>query len=266
VVRGLLLGLVVQAFVTVAQVLPAGSLTRAIGTLGEPNLLAHAAAIAALAVVAIAPRPLRDGGFALVAAAVVVWLSGSRSGLVGLALGVTALAFVLPRTASKRTAYAFAVVVVVAAGLAAAALSGGRLADPWLTSPDVIARLQVWATAWSATMERPLTGFGHGSVGWVYEFWPVAETGPRHRNLHAHNAGLQVLVSFGVPAFVAFAGACLALVWRTWHRRRDLALVVLLVAFAMNAVDVTLFHSALFLSVAAATEFGTTRQGRSHGG
>jgi hypothetical protein len=247
VATGLLLGLALQAAIVAVAAL-GGATIRTTGTFFDPNLLAHVVVVSALAVGAVSPRPLRDVSLALALAAVSVWFSGSRSGMLGLVIGAAAMAAVLPVAPRRRAALALGAAAVIGVGAMVAVSSGSRIADALGGDQNVRARWQVLETSLALAATYPLTGVGHQNLGNHYEFAVPPEPGPRYRNAHAHSL-VHVPVSFGWPVAIAMLAALLALLRRLAARRGGPAIVVLLVALALNLGDLTLFHSAVFLPV-----------------
>jgi hypothetical protein len=244
---GLLLGIGIQALVVAGQLATSGGGGRAAGTMGDPNTLAHVIVVAALAVAVISRRPSRDGTLALALATAVVIASGSHAGLVGLLLGTAVLAGpALLRIRGRRS-------FVLAAGLAlaaAAVVAVAGMARPGAVTGDdqnLRARVQVWGIAWRLAAEHPLTGVGHDNVAHHYEFAVPPEAGPRYRNAHAHNALLHLAASFGWPVSAAFTLALVAMLRLLLAARATTTVVLFAVALLLNLVDLTLFHSALFL-------------------
>jgi len=247
---GLLAGLAVQAAWAGGEAWGGGA--RAAGSLGEPNLLAHAAIVTALAIGAVSPRPLRDGLAALVLAAIVIGSSGSRAGLVGLLVGWPLLAAALPLARAQRRRLLLAAALVVGVGAIVAVAVGSRLITPLTDDANLTARMQAWQTAVDVAAAHPLVGNGHGRFALAYEFWKPDEQGPRYRNNHAHNAFLELAAGFGWPVALGFVALLGALWARLWGAGAAPVGVALAVALLVNLVDVTLFHAAVFLPLVLA--------------
>jgi len=244
--RGLLAGLAAQAFLAVGQIITAGTAApRAAGSLMEPNLLAHVALIAALTATAVARRPLRVGPLAALLAIVIIAASGSRTAILGLALGAAALSATLTHRYLRRRALALSAGLLVVGVVVAAAVLGARSDGPWGEDPNVRARCQVWQASSQIAADRPLLGVGHERLALFYEFWRPPEEGPIYRNTHAHNAWLALAAGFGWPTAVAFGVLLLASLWRS--PRPGPAAVVLGAALTVNLVDLTFFHPAFFV-------------------
>ena len=247
---GLTLGLGVQAALALQGLVRLGAnASRASGTLGDPNLLAHVAVITALAVVALAPRAPRLGAVALALALACVLASGSRAGVVGLLLAaLVVLPILVPGLRSWRRQWP---VLLAVAGVSVVLLAAGaplhRLVQPLAGDINLQARQQAWSVAWAAATARPLLGLGHDRFGLMYEFAQPHAPGPRYRNTHAHNAALYLAASAGWLVTAAFAAAVIAVVVRAIRRRAWIALLVIGTALMLNLVDATLFHAAVAL-------------------
>lgn len=237
---GLLCGLGVQLLVTVGQLL-GGDGARPSGTLGDPNLLAHAAVIAGLASVALARGPARTAGVAAAIVAPIVALSGSDAGLVGLGLGVLLVAAALMKR--RRPFLMGAAAVAVAVILL---LGGPRLLDFLRADSNNTARLQAWETVTTLAAEYPVAGVGTGNFAHFYEFAVPAEQGPRFRNHHAHSL-FGVGAESGLLVALALMGGLSLLVASYFRRGQPLLGAVLGVALLLNLVDLTLFSPAMML-------------------
>jgi O-antigen ligase len=255
---GILLGVTVLAWYAIIQqahgarmVLnlerPAVYGMRASGTHFCPNHFANLMEIvfpfaAALAVSPGVAVPLRLlSVYAFVLFLPVMFLTQSRSGWLGTAVGVAAALLILAARKGWRrflgtlVAGAVALAVVFAVAWCASPMVRERITGASITSPDpaVHARFLMWRDTAAMIRESPWTGHGPGSFPWVY---------PRFRTItmqfffnHAHNEYLEVAAEYGlagVALFGAFVGwaliRSLAAGLRS-SRDRDAALVAALV-------------------------------------
>ncbi len=143
------------------------------------------------------------------ATAGILLVTQSRSGLVGYAVGLMALAWLGPRHWRWRLLglglLAAALVGGVVSGLVAGApwaeAVGGELAPlDWLSS-----RPEIWARALYALEDFPLTGLGMNMfrrLGPV--FYPYFRLSNEIDLAHAHNQWLQAGVDLGLPGVVVF--------------------------------------------------------------
>lgn len=247
---GLTVGLGAQAALALQDLVRLGAkASRASGTLGDPNLLAHVAVITALAVMALAPRAPRLGAVALALALACVLASGSRAGALGLLLAaLVVLPILVPGLRSWRRRWpALLPVAGVAVVLLVAGAPVHRLVQPLAGDVNLQARQQAWSVAWSAASARPLLGLGHERFGLAYEFAQPHEPGPRYRNTHPHNAALYLAAGSGFLVATAFTAAVAAVMVRAVRRRAWIALLVIGTALMLNLVDATLFHAAVAL-------------------
>lgn len=211
---------------------------RASGAFMCPN---HFASFIGLALpLAVALVFCRDAGyvvrlFALYAAAVIppaVYLTQSRSGWLGVLLGLIVTTVLLAARRSWRSFWAACVLApLVATGIAACA---------WTVSPMVRARvedalqgnprIQLWKDTAQMIRAAPLWGHGPGSFRWVYPaFWHEMKSylDPEH----AHNEVLEAAAEHGAAGaallaagFLTAAGTLL-LRLRAATRNRDASLI-----------------------------------------
>lgn len=170
---------------SLADVCGPGTLIRAVGTFGNPNLLAAflvlALPLAAFGSAVLADRSSRLFGTAIVVlAAVAVLLTGSRGGVLGAVAGAGAALVLARPTRGRLIAAAAALAAVIGAFVLAAA--GG----------SVGVRQDVWAAAGQLVVTHPL-GVGPGRAGAL-----IADLVPGDEDLqHAHNMWLNVAVESG---------------------------------------------------------------------
>lgn len=240
VATGLLAGLGAQVAVALVQFTVSGGAVRVGGTLGDPNVLAHAALVTALAALALSPRPRRAiaaAGLALGAIA----LAGSHAGYGGVLLAGVGLVLIQPVGRRRRVAVGGIIVGVVAA----AALIGPSW-DSVLQDTNTLARAQIWGTAVDSAMQWPLTGVGYGNLRHFHEFALPEAPGPRYRADHAHSL-LGLASEFGWPLAFAFLGCLLLVLQRLMTAGARAAALALAIALLLNLADLTLFYAAMFV-------------------
>lgn len=185
---------------------------RTFGTFYNPNCLAGYLAIALPAAIlvlimawraATSPdRPDRPrlelilAGFALLIPALTIFLTASRAGVLGAALGIFVLAIAMPTRIRVRW------LVVVALGLAALVMIAPPLRNRVLSlatqSHSAVFRWYTWQGTADMIIARPVTGFGPGSFEESYQRY--AHTGFTRM---AHQTPLQIAAEAGLPALIA---------------------------------------------------------------
>lgn len=152
----------------------------------------------------------------------------TRSGTVTIALAavvvVAAAALLVRRARTPRTRLATSagIVAVVAAGVAGAFAFQGQLFALLGKSEDLTGRLGIWEKVIGLAQERPAFGWGWVSywVPWVEPFQSlVFRNGVRQ--LHAHNAWLDVWLQVGIVGLVIFAALVLGAAVRSWAFATD---------------------------------------------
>lgn len=182
----------------------------------------------------------RDAGyvvrlFALYAVAVIppaVYLTQSRSGWLGVLLGLVVTTVLLAARRSWRSFWAAcALAPLVAAGIAAGAwtfspMVRSRIEDALQGNP----RIQLWKDTAQMIRAAPVWGHGPGSFRWVYPaFWHEMKSylDPEH----AHNEALEVVADHGaagtalLAAGLLTAAGTLLLRLRAATRDRDASLI-----------------------------------------
>jgi putative inorganic carbon (HCO3(-)) transporter len=186
---------------------------RAQGPFSEPNQLGALSAIVlflACGFMLGGRRPWQRAGASLL-------LLLSRGSWIGVALGLVAMVFLLPRGARwalvlRGLALLVTVLVLALSGLAGPqqfGVVGARLRT--LTNPEgnpSDARPLLYREAWREVRARPLTGFGPGG-------FPTASLSPESvvssvRAYHAHNVLLTMAAEAGLPAAALLVGFTLA--------------------------------------------------------
>lgn len=185
---------------------------RAFGVTGNPVHLG--ALCAATSVLVVRERRLDPlGAIVIVAASIGVQLSGGRSALLLLVIGVGIVAL---RTRAIRTLAVLA--LLCASGIALASLLPGAAENQSATSRAVASessgstriRVDIWEAGALAATERPLLGHGPGRFGAAtspLRSLAVARIGGDARFTDAHNIFVEVLTTTG------FLGLLLFLLW-----------------------------------------------------
>jgi O-antigen ligase len=236
----------IAQFVGIDPILPAHSyhagegiwtIVRTPSTMGNANFLANYLVYASLCSVALVSWKERDawswlGAVAFCAGMVAIVLSGTRSGILGLAAALAVLAI----GANPRRRYWIVASCACAAALVAA-LAISPLGTPlkarvrW-SREDALGggRLLLWRDSARMIASRPLTGFGPDSFGREFPVFQSIELAKAHPDFYQespHNALLDAATTAGVPGFL-LAVAMLALgfhsAWRVRSSELRLAL------------------------------------------
>ena len=213
---------------------------------GAFNLAGHAILLDGLVLVAATDAPVMGligvllAGFGIVA-------TGSRAAFVA---GLVGFPWLLWFLLAPRLRKRFAIFVAGCGAILALAVRFhllGRI-QIWSASglSDPVSRQAIWRVAWDAFREQPWTGIGGGNSFATY--WHLHEPGGlRLVVTHAHNLFLQYGAAYGTFGLIAVIGLTVGLValgW-SWGRWRGLALTVPVVV--LQAVDVTLFYTAVLV-------------------
>lgn len=208
---------------------------RAVGHLRQPNHLATlllwgALAWAVLHALARLPRGAGVAGMALLMVAVV--LSGSRTGLLGVAL--LPLWALLDRRLPMHTRGLLFAAPLMAAATVWALVESAAQGGPAL---GVVTRLEqvqsgevssgrwaIWANALALIGQQPWTGVGLGHFNIAWTLTPMSER-PGEPFGHAHSLPLHLLTVLGLPLGLAFFAAAgyglLAATRRVWSAAED---------------------------------------------
>src|SRR5262245_21197661 len=194
--------------------------SRLAGGIGNPNELARMLlpALMLSAFALGAARGLRRSLLAGIAIALVIalFLTGSRGGLVGLAVAVTlAIAFAGPLRARAVTAVlALAAVAVVWFGFFAAPAEVDRVTH--FTEGGGTGRTDLWSVALATFEDHPLLGVGAGNFTVVSPQYTFSDVNlPRidlvfDERKVVHNTYLHMLSELGVVGFAIFGALLLA--------------------------------------------------------
>ncbi len=193
-----------------------------------------------------------------VASIVIIWgiiLSGSRGGVLGLAIALgVLLGIALFRKYSKVFWVGSLVMIVVSAvfyfaffGTTRTDNIGGSSANAQYTTQ---ARYVLWNDAWQITKDNPLLGTGPSNFFISFQLLANPKITSNERFDDAHNIVLNTTATVGIPALLAFAALVMIaffVVWKESFYKRDSALwaisglVGLLVAAMFNPVSVSVW-------------------------
>jgi len=197
---------------------------RAVGNLRQPN---HLASLLIWSVIALVPLvewrriPRWLGGLLLLFIMYAVFLSGSRTGLIGGAI-VLVLWALCDWTLSASTRIALVVSVAFAAAM------------PWLTvhlSHEVIgtatrasdgdsSHFAIWKNAVEMIRQQPLLGVGWGEFNFAWTLTPFPHR-PTAFFDHTHDLPLQLLVELGIPLGLLVLGLLLWALVQGFMRARS---------------------------------------------
>lgn len=147
-------------------------------------------------------------------------LTQSRSGWLGGAGGLVALAITLGLTSRRRrlrqAARWLLLGLILILGVTLAALGPQLSASLWPSSAglgggvSLSGRVEIWSRALYAIQDFPFTGTGLGTFRQVVHLlYPLFSMSPDSDFAHAHNMFLQVALDIGLPGLIAY----LALLW-----------------------------------------------------
>ena len=197
------------------------------GIVGNSSLLGFVALLALIVfAIQFAGKTVgRASGIAsIVVAALVIYLT--RSATITIALVVLAAVVVLVlllRRFENRRGYIWAgVAVVVAGGIAVMIAIPEKLVALVGKSPDLTHRTDIWADVIALAQQRPAFGWGWVSywVPWVAPFDTLAKNSGV-RQLHAHNAWLDIWLQLGIVGLVVFGALVLSTLVRSWLFARE---------------------------------------------
>ena len=174
-------------------------------TLGNPNFVgAYLASVLPLAAADLLPRRVRLVAFGLILLGIAA--TTSRGASLGAVAGM--MAFTAARPSRRSRAALFATLLVAALVVS---VGGGGTRSIEDTSRG---RWYILSVAAPHLLERPLTGFGPGSMallypGWEMERWSAGGIDSDVRRYaaaqrHAHNDYVELLSDLGVPALVSW--------------------------------------------------------------
>ena len=194
------------------------------GIVGNSSLLGFAAVVGLLIFcLQFASRSTNRWRTAFWIAVAVANIVLTRSATITIAIvilvAVLGVVLLLRRTGPKATVAVYAAVVALIVG-AAVVVSRASSAILGLLgkSDDLTGRLDIWSAVIDLAQQRPAFGWGWVSwwVPWVAPFDTLAfEAGVRQ--LHAHNAWLDVWLQLGVLGLIVFGGLVLGTAVRSWQ-------------------------------------------------
>ena len=148
-------------------------------------------------------------------------LTRAATNIVGLVVVLVVVAAVLlvrrARTDRARGITYGGIVVVVLAGAAGALVFWQQLLALLGKSPDLTNRATIWHSVIELAQQRPVFGWGWVSywVPWVAPFNDLAKNNGV-RQLHAHNAWLDVWLQLGILGLVVMGALVLSTLARSW--------------------------------------------------
>jgi len=174
----------------------------------------------------------------LVLVAGVLLLTQSRSGWIGAAVGLLALATLWGLSGCRRwmrvLGVALPLLVVVAAVVGVFAVGPARIAaafdgagggepiDTAVGEVTMTGRVELWNRALYAIQDFPFTGCGLGAFrSIVHTLYPLFEAGPDEDVGHAHNIFLQVALDIGLPGLVAYLALLIIAGTVCWRSARS---------------------------------------------
>jgi hypothetical protein len=238
----LLAGLALHAAYGLFQYLadPALAPARVMGHDPNPNHFGHAGLAMALLIVLLAG--FRTGVWAAVVGGLMVFLSGSRTALVGWVLLVAWFGVGFAR---RLTVFHLALVALVGAILLGSQMH--RFAELALNLTDQN-RWVIYSTLWQAFVSHPWYGMGIGSIPAYFLLNRPPETLEIHIS-HAHNLYIQLLAEMGLLGLLGFALVLAKVVQLFWKTRAWQAVLALGIVLSMNLFDNTLFYAGVYYSV-----------------
>jgi exopolysaccharide production protein ExoQ len=148
-------------------------------------------------------------------------LTRAATNIIGLAAVLVVVAAVLlvrrAATARGRGLTYGGIVVVVLAGAGTALAFSQQLLQLLGKTPDLTNRAEIWNSVIGLAQQRPVFGWGWVSywVPWVAPFDHLAENNGV-RQLHAHNAWLDVWLQLGILGIVVLGALVLSTLARSW--------------------------------------------------
>jgi hypothetical protein len=241
---------------------------RAYGNLRQPNLLALLSLFGLVATFALFSRQ-RLIAFAIVLPLTfAVIASGSRAGMIGLALlGCVWLAkWVVQRNGfTERLRRAIAIAVVALGAIALILLLVALVGSHDARAASTQHRLLLWQNVLSVIAMDPWLGVGFAQLNFAWTLTPLAARAPDVFD-HAHNFVLQWAVEFGIPVAV---GLCVLLTATLYTCVVDKAvpwrgsvLAIVAVALLHSAVEFPLWFLHFLLPVSALVSLLVAAVGR----
>lgn len=251
-------------FVLVEQIMsPYGFHNRAVGLTIHANILGHCAVACAGLVMLGKRHRLTALGFVL--ALGVIWFSGSRAALIGLAPLLLYWVYTVPRFWRILVLSLLSLGVVAGVWLANLGELGRftTLFDP--NDPTTTSRLGIWQVALFMFTDYPLLGGGLGSFPHFYSVWGT-ELATDLLASHAHNIFLHLLAETGLLGLVGFLGLLLSIVLVLGKARAWAAIVVIISILVLNLADYTFFNEAIYYPFWLAVAWGASSGSRQRRG
>jgi len=192
------------------------------GIVGNSSLLGFVALLALIVfAIQLAGKTVTrtTGVLSVAVAALVIYLT--RSATITIALVVLAAVVIavllLRRFETHRGRVWAGILVVVAAGAAVMVAFPTQLLAAVGKSPDLTNRLDIWTSVITLAQQRPVFGWGWVSywAPWVAPFDTLASNNGV-RQLHAHNAWLDMWLQLGIVGLVVFGSLVLVTLIRAW--------------------------------------------------
>lgn len=79
--------------------------------------------------------------------------------------------------------------------------------------PSLTGRTDIWAYAFQAGLDRPLTGYGYDAF-WNGDYSPGANYSANWNTPHSHNAWLEIFIGLGLPAALLMMGIMVVTTFR----------------------------------------------------
>ena len=194
------------------------------GIVGNSSLLAFVALLAVIVfsveLAARSSRRIVSVLWLLVAAATIALTRSATITVALVALALVTITVLLLRRAGPRATAAIYVsaLALIAAGVSLAITFSSTVLSALGKSDDLTGRLDIWNAVITLAQQRPAFGWGWVSwwVPWVAPFDTLAfESGVRQ--LHAHNAWLDIFLQLGVAGLVVFGVLVLGTAIRSWQ-------------------------------------------------
>jgi O-antigen ligase len=178
---------------------------RVYGNLRQPNLLALVSLFGLVAISAVFSKVRWIQAVLVPLLTLAILASGSRAGMIGLALLVCAAAarWLFHRYASNASAQRVFTVAAVA-GAVSLALISVLIVVMVLYDTRIVStqhRLLLWQNVLTLIANEPWFGVGFGQLNFAWTLTPFTERAPDVFD-HAHNFALQWAVELGLPAAV----------------------------------------------------------------
>lgn len=208
-------------------------------------------------------RPSWKGVILLAPVLVGLLLTQSRTGLLSTIIGVVLLLVLHGRQVCRNLSATIIVVLLVVSLLPMAPGSHllGRLSIDSIND-GLALRRELWALAWSATRESPLTGLGLGNFQWYSREHLNVETA-------AHSTWLGFLAETGLLGLTSVLFVLLSVIWRGFRLRREpwvACLTAMAVVALCGGVTLSLENYRAFWFVLGLIESSSVKRKNQQGG